>query len=533
MRPRLLRAIFLAVFSVIYSSHIMVAAPSSTHIAAPDENKFKALIQAAQASAQAKNYQNAIGLYDSARKLTSITATQKAAAQFGYASALHKDASVNGKPLSAVPAIQAEYEAALRSPQLPEGLRIQAHEAVGDLLILRGQRMSAIREYQKALAFPSAGTPAVQQHFLRRMFAELQKVAPSSEALSLAETTFAQLVTRQESPAQKAAVKDDFAQILVLQNQNARAIALWNELTDDKALPVAARVEVLRKVGAMQRRTKNWPEAFQTADKLITLFGATPQQIPDLTAWRSRERAAIFQAQGDESKAREEWKTMLAWPHTTPKEKALLWMDIADSYGREMAATQKNDLLPARKQAYETAWNTEGARPELRVQALLDRGQTELDAKNPGGAIELLNEGLKKVQSWDSADEAALAKRAFHLALAEIHRSEKKYDNALSALISAQQSSRNNDAQILQAAMNLSQNAFAARQWPAARKILMELQNIWRIPRKVFLLNLIEIEIAEQRWGEARKALGEIETLSLTSGEKTAVQQLRAQIPVS
>lgn len=503
--------------------------------AAPDDDKkYRALTRAAEVATQIKNFQGAVELYDKARKLLKISTEQKAIAQFGYAASRHQDAKIGNKPLDLIVPIRAEYEAAVKLLQLPRKYRIQAHEAIGDLFILQGQRLTAVREYQKILALPSAKIDSIQSFYLNRIFTELQKTEASTEAVELAESAFKQWLPLQKTQRDVAAVKDRFAQILIAQKQEIRAIPLWNEIANEATLPATERAQVLRKVGALQRSLKNWPDALATADRLGNLPEVSDQFKPSLTAWRGWDRADVFLGQGDEPKARAEWESVIAVPQVAAEEKSRLWMEIGYSYGRELQASPQN-TAPAdlQKQAFENAWKLDGAEAKTRTQALLNRGQIELNAKNPAAAITLLTDGLKVIETWKPVPETAQSKRDIHFALAAIYRNQKNYDLASAELVQAQQFSKKDDKQVMQTAVAVSQDAFAAGQWAAARANLIALQSVWGMSRKTYLLNLVQIEVAEKKWEDAKKALDEIATLNPTLEEKKLADELRAKIPAA
>jgi hypothetical protein len=507
----------------------------ASKVAPDDDRKFQALARAAETSVTVKDFQRAIELYDAARALPKISAEQKARAQYGYAAGRHRDAEATYKPLDLVASIQADYEAALKLPALPVHLQMEAHEAIGDLLILQGQRMSALKEYQKILDLPGAKLDSIQNFYLNRMAAELHKVAVSPEAVALADATLKQLLALQKKPDDITAVKNDFTKIFLAQNQPQRAIVLWNQIADDKSLPLPSRAGALREVSATQLGLKNWSESLAAADHLGTLTDATSQLGSTLAAWRGWDRAAVFRAQGDEAKARAEWEAMIALPQVSPEEKGRAWMEIAASYERAAkAAPNDATLVEARKKAYESAWNLEGAHPGTRAQALLDRGQMEIDAKNSAAATTLLLDGLKAVEGWKGQPELlADIKREFNFALATVYRSDKSFDNATAALVQAQQYNKENDPKIASAEVAVSQEAFAAKQWDAARNALAALKDTWGVSRKVYLINLVQVEVADQKWADAKKMLDEIATLNPTPAETTTLDKLRAKIPAA
>jgi hypothetical protein len=502
--------------------------------AAPDDDKrYQALVRAAEVALQIKDFRGASELYNTARALPKITPAQKASAQFGYASSRHQDAKANNKPLDLVVPIQAEYEAALRVPQLPALLRVQAHEAVGDLLILRGQRLAAIREYQKILALPIAKNDSVRRFYLNRIFDELQKTAPAPEAVALADSAFKQYLALQETPEAIAVAREEFAQFLVAQKQMPRAIVAWNEIADDKNLPLPARAAALRKISASQRSAGHWTEALRAADRLSTLAGGTTQSTQTLAAWRGWDRAAVFLAQGDEAKARAEWEAMIASPQISAEEKGRVWMEVAASYERAAKAKPDNAaFLEAAKRVYESAWKFEGASPATRAQAVLNQGQIELNAKNSPAAIALLQRAVNQVDAWKAQPEAAAdIKREFLFALAKIQRDEKNFNAAIATLVQAQQFNNKNDPKLMQTAIAISQDAFAAKQWDAARGALEALRNNWGFSGKVYLLNIAEIDVAQQKWADVKKSLDEVVALKPTPGEQATVDRLRAQLP--
>jgi tetratricopeptide (TPR) repeat protein len=502
--------------------------------AAPDDDKkYQALVRAAEVAVQIKDFRGASELYNVARALPKITPAQKASAQFGYASSRHQDAKANNKPLDLVVPIQAEYEAALRVPQLPARLRIQAHEAVGDLLILRGQRLAAVREYQKILALPVAKNDSVRRFYLNRIFAELQKLAPAPEAVALADNAFKQYLPLQETPEAAVAVREEFAQILVAQNQMPRAIAMWNEIADDKTLPLNARADALRKIGASQRSAGNWAEALRAADRLSTLSGVTPQSAPVLAAWRGWDRAGVFLAQGDEAKARTEWEAMIASPQISAEEKGRVWMEVAASYARAAKAKPDNAaLIEAEKKAYESAWKLEGAAPAIRAQAVLNRGQIELDAKNSAAAVTLLQSAFSEVDTWKATPEASAdIKREILFATAKIQRGDKNFNAAIATLVQAQAFNKKNDPKLMQTAIAISQDAFAAKQWDAVRSALAALKDNWGFSGKVYLLNMAEVDVAQEKWADAKKSLDEAAALKPTPGEQATIDRLRAKLP--
>jgi hypothetical protein len=156
----------------------------------------------------------------------------------------------------------------------------------------------------------------------------------------------------------------------------------------------------------------------------------------------------------------------------------------------------------------------------------------QLDAKNPQAAVAILTDGIKSVDSWKARAEAlAVARHNLYFAIATIQRSQKNFSAAMDALQLAQQNSRQGDNKVFKAAIAVSQEAFAARQWDAARSVLNTLKDKWGLPRKAYLLNLVQIEIADQKWAVAKTMLDEIVTLNPTDQERTIVAQLRAKLP--
>jgi len=503
-------------------------------VAPDDDKKYRALSRAASMSEGQNDFANAANYYETAGKLKNISGDQKALAQLNRARAQYQTQRLSGDTKQIADALRKNIEAVLALPDASVETKIQAHNMLTELDMAQGAFGLAAGESEKILALLDANNAKAHQAYFERAFGNLKKAAPDAATLALGERLFPPYLALQTAPLQAARVKNDWAQILASQNQAVRAMALWNEVAEDAALPITARAEILRSVNRTQRVAKDFTGALATADRV----GAFPKATPEMLAWRGWDRASTFSAQGDEAKMREELQLLIASPQITPGDKSVTWMEIAKSCNRQRLALPANSaaaapLLEQAKKAYEAAWSVPGVLPQHSIEALIARSQLDVDTKNYKAAADRLLAGIEASKEFRlTENEHRAVARQIYFSLAAVYVASQQRTNALTALVGAQQNSPANDVSAGQNAITLSQQAYAAKDWPAARNILSALQNVWGLPFVDFLINRAQIEVGAQNWPIAKKALNELaDQPNLSAANKKVLAELRAQLP--
>jgi hypothetical protein len=505
----------------------------ASNVAPDDGKKLEALLRKAQTEEVMKQYPSAMESYRNALALKGISAGQRARAQFGLANAEYSSLKPSNQLAARADSLRAVLEETVKSRELPAPQRIRALEVIADLHAVKGSYLLSAQTLQKLLALPEL-TADRKPAIFARAFGVLKKVPVGATVPALVNALYAQYLPLLNKPAEIADAKSDWAQALGAQKDYPNAIKLWEEVVAGDAFPLNTRAVSLRNINIAQRALKDYPKALAAADRQSSLPGATPH----MQAWRAWDRAAVFLAQGSETKARIEWTTFVQLPNALAADKALAWDEVADSFTRSLKAlpatatpADKAELEKGRRSAYENAWKTEGAPAKTRVQALLDRTQLDLDVKDHKAATAVLTEALRVTTEMKGAPaETSQIKRSIYASLATVYRADKQYTLAITALIGAQ---KLGDHAAGQDALALSQEAFAAKDWDATRVILLALKNVWGLPEKSYQYNIAQVEIGAQKWDDARKALAAFDAQNPTADEKKAADNLRVKIPAA
>lgn len=508
--------------------------------ASNDTKKFQALLQAGKAFLAGLDYENAAAAYTEATSLVKLAGEQRAIAQLEAAKVLHLQALARSKEHPDLESARAAYAAVLQIPQIVAWQRAGAHLGLAQIFAAQQKYLDAALEYEQAGA-PDSPDAAAALNFARL---QLEQAPPSVQAQAVIERVYPRLLAakiydatiegrRERTGAERAAVLAQWGDAMARQGLPARALELWS---DAVAIPDAAPDLVLSlttRIAAEQTRQGQYAEALQSWERITSLPGYDFARRSE----RAYGRALVFRTQGNEVAVRDELRRLLQDAEITPDAKANVLFNAGMSFKQERSTSPLGDmtresLIAQDKkiaQLFDAAFNVPGASTNLRLKALLERAQLEVEALRFEAARALLFDAYK---NWKATEPRSILK-ALIVADAKLYRIQKKYSEAVSTLKNTAQHDESGtpviDQDVQQLGFEILREVYGTRNWDAARQVLSTLTS-WGMAREESLLYQAEIEISAGKPDVARAMLQEVEALSLTPQQKQRLEILKQQL---